>query len=49
MVMFYFIWALVLADFEIIPIEALRGQICGGMGAGVRGRAPSKANGSGIG
>jgi hypothetical protein len=29
-----------LADFEIIPIEAVRGQIYGGMGAGVRGRSP---------
>ncbi len=40
-------WALVyyrgpvfLADFEIIPIEAVRGQIYGVMGAGVRGRSP---------
>ncbi len=29
-----------LADFEIIPIEAVRGQIYGGMGAGVRERSP---------
>jgi len=29
-----------LADFEIIPIEAVRGQIYGGMGAGVRGQSP---------
>ncbi len=29
-----------MADFEIIPIEAVRGQIYGGMGAGVRGRSP---------
>ncbi len=29
-----------LADFEIIPIQAVRGQIYGGMGAGVRGESP---------
>jgi hypothetical protein len=29
-----------LADFEIIPIEAVRGQIYGGMGARLRGRRP---------
>ena len=29
-----------LADFEIIPIEAVRGQIYVGMGAGVRRRSP---------
>ncbi len=34
-----------LADFEISPIEAVRGQIYGGMGAGVRGRSPLKGEG----
>ncbi len=29
-----------LADFEIIPIEAVKGQIYGGMGAGVREQSP---------
>jgi hypothetical protein len=30
----------VLVDFEIIPIEAVRGQIYGGRGAGGRGQNP---------